>query len=158
VRGGNVFVAEEGSNRVHEFTDAGAFVRRWGTGGSGDGQFQRPHAVAVDSGGNVYVVDANNSRIQKFDSTGSFLLKWGSGGSMPGQFSDPSFIGIDAADAVFVSEWAGQRLQRFTSAGAFVSTWNVGFFWHPTGTSPDANGNLFVSDNANNVVWKFACP
>ena len=35
----------------------------WGGFGSGDGQFQRPYGVTVDSSGNVYVADAGNHRI-----------------------------------------------------------------------------------------------
>ena len=45
-----------------------------GTGGSGDGQFGHPLAIAVDGSGNVYVADAQPGytaqRIQKFTSTG----------------------------------------------------------------------------------------
>jgi len=30
------------------------FITKWGTEGEGDGQFNLPHGVAVDSSGNVY--------------------------------------------------------------------------------------------------------
>ena len=42
------------------------FVKEWGTAGSGDGQFNSPFGVAVDSNGDVYVADTGNHRIQKF--------------------------------------------------------------------------------------------
>src|SRR5439155_943447 len=42
------------------------FVTKWGSMGSGDGQFNDPASVAVDGSGNVFVVDNGNSRIQKF--------------------------------------------------------------------------------------------
>jgi NHL repeat len=42
------------------------FATKWGSHGSGDGQFIIPDGVAVDSSGNVYVADAFNHRIQKF--------------------------------------------------------------------------------------------
>ena len=49
----------------------------WGSKGSGDGQFNDPTSVAVDStSGKVYVADPINRRIQLFDSVGKFLTKW----------------------------------------------------------------------------------
>src|SRR5206468_11362265 len=49
----------------------------WGSKGSGDGQFNDPTSVAVDStNGKVYVADPRNRRIQVFDSNGRFLTKW----------------------------------------------------------------------------------
>ncbi len=44
----------------------GHLICRWGTEGTGNGQFDYPENMAVDSEGNLYVVDANNNRIQKF--------------------------------------------------------------------------------------------
>jgi len=48
------------------------FSLKWGSDGSGDGQFSLTESVEVDSDGNVYVADGNNNRIQKFDSAGTF--------------------------------------------------------------------------------------
>ena len=51
---------------------------KWGSYGTGNGQFQFPGGVAVDSRGRVYVTDLNNNRIQQFTSSGTFLAKWDS--------------------------------------------------------------------------------
>ncbi len=78
------------------------FVTKWGTEGSGDGQFNTPLGVATDSSGNVYVADTSNHRIQKFDSSGTFLTKWGSSGSGDGQFSVPRGVATDSSGNVYV--------------------------------------------------------
>jgi DNA-binding beta-propeller fold protein YncE len=41
-------------------------LQNGGTSGAGDGQFDQPTGIAIDSSGNVYVVDRGNSRIQVF--------------------------------------------------------------------------------------------
>src|SRR5262245_13883194 len=74
---GNVYVADYGNDRVQKFSSSGSFLTKWGTSGSGDGQFSGPAAIATDSSNNVYVSDSGNDRVQKFSSSGSFLTKWG---------------------------------------------------------------------------------
>ena len=44
----------------------GVFLSKWGTEGTGDGQFGYPRGVSVASDGSVYVSEYRNHRIQKF--------------------------------------------------------------------------------------------
>ena len=60
---------------VEKYTLDGEFIFRWGSKGSGDGEFLNPVGLAIDSNGNVYVVDALNHRIQKFTPEGQFFKK-----------------------------------------------------------------------------------
>src|ERR1044072_4255473 len=75
------------------------FVKKWGSSGTGDGQFERPQGIGLDSSGNVYVGDSNN-QIQKFDSNGKFITKWGSEGTGDGQFYGLRDIAIDLSGHV----------------------------------------------------------
>jgi DNA-binding beta-propeller fold protein YncE len=63
---GNVYVVDLGNCRIQVFTGGGVYLTRWGTVGTGPGQFLNPIGVAVDRGGHVYVADTNNERIQVF--------------------------------------------------------------------------------------------
>ena len=98
------FYISSPDNRIMKFSDIGRFVNFYGSGGSEDGRFINPAAIATDSDGNFYVADAGNYRIQKFDSHGNFLVGWGSQGSLPGQFEDPSGIAVDSAGNVYVAD------------------------------------------------------
>ena len=69
------------------FDISGRFLGKWGSRGSGDGQFAYPLGVAVDGAGNVYVADTLNNRVQVFDSNRRFLLKRGYEGAGDGQFA-----------------------------------------------------------------------
>jgi tripartite motif-containing protein 71 len=82
-----VYVADYNNERIQKFTSDGEFIKMWGgTYGEADGEFKKPHGVAVDSDGNVYVSERSGLRIQKFDSDGNFITKWGSEGTVDGQF------------------------------------------------------------------------
>jgi DNA-binding beta-propeller fold protein YncE len=70
---GNIFVADgSGNARIVKLDPHGAFIKAWGGRGSGPGQFNDIHTLAVDAQGNVYVGDRGNSRIQVFDNDGQF--------------------------------------------------------------------------------------
>ncbi len=74
-----------------------AFLAKWGSEGSGDGQFRSPWGIAVDASGNVYVADFGNDRVQKFGPDGAFITKWGSEGTGDGQFAyqNPTGLAVD---------------------------------------------------------------
>ena len=89
------------------------FVNKWGTEGTGDGQFRYPRVAAVASDGSVYVGD-NNHRIQKFTSEGVFVFKWGRQGSGDGQFQSPWGVGVVPAGSVYVADAGNKRIQKFS--------------------------------------------
>lgn len=74
---GRLFIADGyGNSRVLEYTSKGERVRQWGSQGTGPGQFQQPHGIAVDTAGIVYVADRNNARVQRFNLAGRYLGEW----------------------------------------------------------------------------------
>ncbi len=157
---GNVYVAETWNCRIQKFTSSGQFVTRWGSEGSGDGQFNYPEGIAIDSSGNVYVADTNNHRIQKFTSNGQFITKWGSSGSGDGQFNYPEGIAIDSSGNVYVADTGNDRIQKFTSNGQFITKWGSsgsgdGQFSAPGGIALDSSGNVYVADTGNHRIQKF---
>ena len=46
---GIVYVTDPFQHRIQKFTSEGMFVSKWGTEGTGDGQFIQPATVAVAS-------------------------------------------------------------------------------------------------------------
>jgi DNA-binding beta-propeller fold protein YncE len=80
---GHVFVSDGyGNARVIEYDAGGSKVRAWGKHGSGPGEFQGVHAIAVGPQGHVYVADRKNGRLQWFDPQGQFLGQWTYGGEL----------------------------------------------------------------------------
>lgn len=74
---GDFYISDGYANtRVAKFSAAGQFLFQWGIKGSGPGQFDLPHGIAIDGGGRVYVADRSNARVQVFDSKGGFIAEW----------------------------------------------------------------------------------
>ena len=87
-KNGDMFIADgEGPNtRVVRLSKSGKFLKWWGGKGTGPGQFDVPHSIAIDSKGLVYVADRANNRIQIFDQKGKFLRQWTNFGTPWGLF------------------------------------------------------------------------
>src|SRR3990170_8212976 len=79
------------------------FIDRWGSKGSGDGEFDVPHSMTFDKFGNIYITDTHNNRIQKFSSEGKFITKWGTQGSGDGEFINPEGIDIDSKGDLYIA-------------------------------------------------------
>ncbi|WP_255317342.1 choice-of-anchor U domain-containing protein, partial [Candidatus Magnetobacterium casense] len=143
-------------------TETYSFVTKWGSFGSGDGQFYHPSAVAIDASGNVLIADSYNNRIQKFTSIGTFITTWGSGGSGDGQFNYDHAVAIDGSGNVYVADGNNHRIQKFTSSGTFITKWGSngsgdGQFSYPRGIAVNASGSVvYIADNENSRIQKFS--
>ncbi len=103
------------------------YAGKWGSPGSGNGQFSYPCGVAVASSGNVYVGDSFNHRIQYFTSTGSFLGAWGGGGTGNGQFNHPDYVAVTPNGAyVYVADNYNHRIQYFDQTNPTVEPTSLG--------------------------------
>jgi hypothetical protein len=129
---------------VKIYSSSGRFKRKFGSYGTGNGQFNVPQCVAVDLSGNIYVSDLYNYRIQKFTSAGQYLLQWGSNGTGDGQFSlDVAGIAVDSDGYVYVVDRDSQRLQKFDSTGHFITKWSLDPSSFGCTVSP-TTGNIWV--------------
>jgi NHL repeat len=149
---GNVYASDPRNWRVQKFSSTGDFITKWGSPGTGDGQFGGDGqfsggagAVATDAAGNVYVADLawGNHRIQKFTASGSFITKWGSSGAGDGQFDGIGGIATDAAGNVYVAD--NHRIQKFSSSGSFITKWSSFVPTTTAGVATDAAGNVYVA-------------
>lgn len=63
--------------RVQRFSATGAYLGKWGTRGTADGQFGAVNGLAVSAAGRVLVTDCDSvDQVQVFDATGAFLTSW----------------------------------------------------------------------------------
>ena len=150
---GLIYVADRGNDRVQVLNHDLTFSRTFGSRGSGDGEFNCPTDIAIDSEGLVYVTDCDNNRIQKFTPEGSFKGYFGDRGCL----HKPGGIAIDTAGTglVYVSSKEYNCVSVFTSEGAFVCRFgkngkNIDEFNIPRGLAFDKEGFLYICDQVNN--------
>lgn len=98
---GEIFVAEghgqNANDRLIKFSKDGKFLQAWGKRGTGELEFNQPHALAFDSQGRLFVGDRGNNRIVVFDKNMKQVADWP-------QFSRPSGIYIDKKDVLYSAD------------------------------------------------------
>jgi len=137
---GNVYATRV--NKVVKYSATGTILTQWGAWGSGDGQFDSPHGVAVGPDGSVYVADMGNNRIQKFTADGTFVRKWGTA-SVGSKLRYPEGVTVSGNGTVFVADVFADQVQSFTSTGGFLIKWST--MYYPSGMSTDSSGSVYVS-------------
>ncbi len=96
---GSIYVCEGyAGHSVYRFTPDGTEIARWGSYGTGPGEFRNAHAVWVRQDGSVVVVDRENDRLQVFDPEGELLHIWGG-------FVKPLDVWGDLEGCLYVSDF-----------------------------------------------------
>jgi DNA-binding beta-propeller fold protein YncE len=120
----NIYVVDQGNNRVQVLDRRGRFLREWGGRGFSPGSFDAPNAIAIDrAAGALFVVDTGNHRVQKFDLKGKFLLSFGRLGSSDGDFNKPMDLVVDRNGNLYVADTGNNRIQKFDASGNFLQSW-----------------------------------
>ena len=119
----------------------------WGELGSGPGQFDLVHSVAVDRDRRVYVGDRTNNRIQVFTENGEFIEEWPN-------VSDPVGVFIDENDAVWVISATLNRILKYNRDGELQYYWGAyggtrggfaGGLSRPHQLDVDQEGNVYIA-------------
>ncbi len=145
--------------RIVKFSKNGTFIRAWGKKGSGPGEFDAPHSLAMDSRGRLFVADRGNSRIQIFDQDGKFLEEWK-------QFGRPSGLYIDKNDTLYSADTqSDEKTNPGYSRGIRIGSTKDGKVTalisdpDPDGTgegvAADASGNVYGALTAKQALRKY---
>ena len=153
--GGDIWVLDQGNDRVEEFSQVGEYLRQFGSEGSGPGQMASPTALAVSPEGDVWVLDTGNQRIEEFNEQGEFIRNAGEGlvGYAEG-------IAVDRQNDVWVSATYEGHLVVFNDKGEHLKTVGTegsgsGQLAEPAGLTVDAGGHVWVAEWGNSRVQEF---
>jgi hypothetical protein len=112
-------VCDPANHRVQVFSRNGQFLRKFGSQGANDDQFNSPVAAAVAADGKIYVADRDNHRIQVFSAAGAFISKFGTPGAFDGQFAKPTGLAFLPDGKVAVADSGNRRIQVFSASGVY---------------------------------------
>jgi sugar lactone lactonase YvrE len=142
---GTFFISDGYANtRVVKFDKNGKFLMAWGTRGTGPGEFNTVHSIAVDQKRRVYVADRRNRRVQVFDENGRFVDLWP-------DINDPTHIAISGDQHLWVADSTTNKFLKYDSNGKLLYSWGTygtfpGAVWGVHQFSVDADGNLYLAE------------
>jgi sugar lactone lactonase YvrE len=122
---GDIFVTDghPGCNcenaRVVKFDKNGKYLMEFGKKGTGPGELDGPHSIAMDSRGRLFVGDRSNNRIEIFDQKGKFITEWR-------QFGRPTGLFIGPGDVLYVTDTESQ-----SDTPGDPGNLNAGFGYNP---------------------------
>ncbi len=152
---GDFFVSDGYVNsRVIKFNKDGEYLTHWGKHGTGDGEFNLVHDVALDSQGRVYVADRSNQRVQIFDSNGRYLGKWTDVGAPWG------LDYVARENAIYMCDGLNNRVVKLNLEGQILGVLGSfgkipGRFDFAHSIAVDSTGAIYVSEIKNWRVQKF---
>jgi hypothetical protein len=144
-------------SRIVRYDADGEYLMEWGELGTGPGQFDLVHGVAIDRDHRVYVGDRTNNRIQVFTEDGEFIEEWP-------DVSDPVGIFIDERDAVWVVSARLNRILKYNLDGELQYYWGAyggtrggfpGGLSRPHQIEVDQEGNVYIASWDGGWVDKF---
>ena len=179
---GNLYIVGKYDNVVRKVNTSGIITTVAGnylTGFSGDGgqatsaSLSATNGVAVDSAGNLYIAD--DIRIRKVDTAGIITTVAGGGTALPGdggsatsaQLTPEMHVAVDNAGNLYIAEKHGYRVRKVDTNGIITtvagngtpgysgdggSSTDAQLGFYVDGLGVDANGNLYIPDNDNEIV------
>lgn len=156
-----IYLADTGGSKVAVFDLEGKFLFSFGQPGEGDGEFNRPIPITMNSKGEIIVGDVMNARIQIFDGDGKFLRKFGQRGDAAQDFQIIKGVAVDSDDNIYVTDGKANKIKIFNTIGqlnmSFGTAYSVpkamqeapGGFLLPQGIFIDSTDTIYIADQAN---------
>ncbi|MGP8216504.1 MAG: T9SS type A sorting domain-containing protein [Bacteroidia bacterium] len=132
---GNIYIGDNGNNRVRMINTSGVISTVAGTGKygfSGDGgaataaEISAPRGVAVDASGNIYIADYSNNRIRKVNTSGTISTVAGNGiagysgdgaAATAAQLYYPPGVAVDGAGNIYIAAGQMNRIRVVNTSG-----------------------------------------
>ncbi len=171
---GNLFISDSMHGLIRKVDATGVITVYAGGGtssgadGLGDGgpakqaSLRYPLGIGLDAVGNLFIADSENGKVRRVDATSGNIT------ALTASFTTPSAVRIDPAGNVYVADSAQNVVIQINAAGGIFpiagtvaalytgdgGPANLATLSSPSSLALDANGNIYISDFANNAIRK----
>lgn len=124
--------------------------------------FNNPTAIVADSHGNLFVFDSQNSRIRKIAPDSTVTTFVGGGNQTTGVGTNVNFpdylsfggMTIDRNDTIWAITFSSSTYLYKITTNATVTRTSISLS-DPLGICPDSFGNLYISDQASDKIYRY---
>ena len=151
IKGETVFVADAELHTVKAFNLNGEYQIDWNGKLKSSITTSFPKGMAIDEYGNSYILDGDNDRIIKTSPYGSVIKEW----ETPGH---PIRVGVGPNAELFVLNW-DYTMTIFSYNGDLLREWSStppGVYHSIAGMAVNSDGDVYVTDNYTQMVYKFS--
>ena len=157
---GNLYIADQGNNRIRVVTPAGTISTVAGNGTfrfSGDGgpattgSLALAYGVAMDGAGNLYIADTTNFRIRRVSPDGTISTVAGDGANgfsgdggpaTSASLESPYTVAVDGAGNLYIAEPDDCRIRKVDSSGVITTVAGNGAFGFSGDGGPATSASL----------------
>ena len=149
-------VADCSNHCVYIFDGEDQLVRKFGSPGSGNGQFNCPEGVAFCNDCHLYVGDSSSDRVQKFSIDGKYLLQFGGKGYEGRKLNCPVGLAVHE-HKVFVAECNNHCISIFQTDGKFLRTFGSGQLGRPFDVAVKGANQpcILIADYDHHCIYTF---
>ena len=160
-KAGNLYIADNGHDRVRKVDTSGIITTVAGTGMpgfSGDGgpatsaQLFNPCDVALDSAGNLYIADRSNARIRKVDTHGNISTVAGiglsanssgdGGPATSAALATPLGVAVDKSGNIYIADQDGFVVRKVNTQGIITTVAGNGTFGYSGDGGPATSAQM----------------
>ncbi|MGA3181254.1 MAG: immunoglobulin domain-containing protein [Verrucomicrobiota bacterium] len=145
----NLYIADQGNNRIRKVGTNGIITTVAGGSTGGDGvpatkaRLTAPSGVACDSAGNLYIADTGDSGIRKVSTNGIITTVAGNGNqgysgdggtATNASLNTPVAVALDAAGELYIADQDNNRIRMVDTNGIITTVAGDGPLWPSAGT------------------------
>ena len=145
----NIYVTEEGNNRVQVFNEEAKYLFEFGSD-----KMKHPLCIVIYKD-RVFVTQYGNGCLLVYDLNGKFIQQVGTPGSAEGQLKHPRGIAIHNTNGdIYICDFSNNRIQIFSNDYSYKSQFGMSILKSPTDIQLTKD-SIFVLSDQNPFLYTF---